>query len=50
MSGAGLDPQAVRQARAEEIEYVRKMGLYTDVPTKECYDKIGNSICNRTLG
>ena len=30
VSGAELDPKAVRQARREEIEYVRKMNLYTN--------------------
>ena len=39
VSGAELDPKAVRQARMEEIEYVRKMSLYTKVPTKEWYNK-----------
>ena len=29
--GASLDPNAVRQARRDEIEYVRKMHLYEKV-------------------
>ena len=41
VSGAELDPKAIRDARAEEIAYVRKMGLYTKVPIKECMVKTG---------
>ena len=36
VSGAALEPKAVRVARAEEIAYVRKMNLYTKVPRAEC--------------
>ena len=43
VSGASLDPSAVRKARAEEIEYVRKMQLYTKVPIEECYRKTGKA-------
>ena len=32
VSGAILDPNEVRKARALEIEYFRKMGVYTKVP------------------
>ena len=39
VSGAELNPKAVRDARAEAIAYVRKMGLYTKVPIKECLMK-----------
>ena len=35
VSGAGLNPKAVRQARTEDIEYVKKMNLYTKVPISE---------------
>ena len=35
------DPKAVRRARGEEIEYVRKMNLYKKVPPKQCYERIG---------
>ena len=41
MSGAALDPSAVKKARAEEIDYVRKMHLYTKVPISECLAKTG---------
>ena len=36
VSGATLDPRKVQQARREEVEYVRQMGLYTKVPIIEC--------------
>ena len=39
--GVALDPTAAEAARAEEITYVRKMNLYTDVPVEECLRKIG---------
>ena len=41
VSGAALEPKAVIAARAEEIEYVRKMNLYTKVPIKACVIKTG---------
>ena len=43
VSGAELDTKAVKQARIEEIEYVRKMSLYTKVPIKECYERTGKA-------
>ena len=36
VSGAELDPNMVREARREEIEYVRKMHLYDKVHINEC--------------
>ena len=41
VSGALLDPKMVKKARAEEIEYVRTMKLYTKVPISECLNKTG---------
>ena len=41
VSGAYLDPKMVKKARAEEIEFVRSMKLYTKVPIKECLAKTG---------
>ena len=32
-----LDPKAVKVARAEEVEYIHKMHLYTKVPIAECH-------------
>ena len=43
VSGAALDPKAVIKARQEEVEYVRKMGLYTKVPKSECIKETGRS-------
>ena len=39
VSGAALDPKAVKKARQEEIEYVKKMSLYDQVPVSECLKK-----------
>ena len=33
VSGAELGPEMVRTARGEEVAYIRKMNLYTKVPT-----------------
>ena len=41
VSGANLDPKMVVKARADEIEYVRTMKLYTKVPISECMAKTG---------
>ena len=35
VSGAFLDPKMIKKARADEIEYVRTMKLYTKVPISE---------------
>ena len=43
VSGAELDPKVVKQARSEEIEYVRKWSFYTKVLIKERYDKTGKA-------
>ena len=41
VSGAFLDPKMVKKARADEIEYVRTMKLYTKVPISDCIAKTG---------
>ena len=41
VSGRALDPEQVKKARKEEIEYVHKMGLYVKVPINECHNKTG---------
>ena len=43
VSGAQLDPQAVKLTRKEEIDYIHKMNLYTKVPTTQCHQKTGKS-------
>ena len=42
VSGKYLDADAVRQARADEIEYYRKMGVYKKVPIAECLARTGH--------
>ena len=44
VSGAALDPNKVRAARAEEMEYVRKMDFFTKVPVSECFEQIGKQL------
>ena len=39
VSGVQLDPKAVKMARGEEIEYIHKMKLHTEVPTTERYQR-----------
>ena len=41
MSGDKLDTEGVNKARAEDITEVYKHNLYTKVPIKECWVKIG---------
>ena len=41
ISGKYLDPAGVRTARAAEVEYYNKMGVYIKVPTSECIAKTG---------
>ena len=43
VSGAELDPGKVKTARAEEVEYVRKMRLYDKVLISQCYQKTGKA-------
>ena len=43
VSGAELNPEMVKKARSEEIEYVRKMRLYDKVPISECKQVTGKS-------
>ena len=40
-TGAYLNPQMVKKARAEEIEYVRQMKLYTKVSIEWCIKRTG---------
>ena len=43
LTGKELDVEAVRQARKEEIEFVKHLGVYEEVPTTECIKNIGKS-------
>ena len=40
-TGAYSNPDMVRKARAEEVDYIRKMNLYTKVPISECMENTG---------
>jgi hypothetical protein len=42
-TGDVLDPTLVREARREEIEYMRSIGLYTKVSISECWEKTGKA-------
>ena len=33
-----MNPELVKEARKAEMEYFRKMGVYTKVSKKRCYD------------
>ena len=41
VSGAALDPERVKKARQEEIDYIHKMMLYTKMPINECVKATG---------
>ena len=43
VSGATLNPQDVRTARQEEIDYVRTMDLYEKVPIQQWYERTGKA-------
>ena len=42
-TGEELEWDGVTQARGEEMREVHKHGIYTKVPTKECWDKTGKA-------
>ena len=43
VSGALLDPEQVYKARLEEVEYIRGMKLYDEVPNDECWQVTGKA-------
>ena len=43
VSGQPLDPAQVRRARAEEIEYFKKHGVYVKVPISRCWQLTGKA-------
>ena len=43
ISGEWLQPELVKQARAEEMAEVRKHRVYEKVDTSECYDRTGKA-------
>ena len=42
-TGQQLDPALARAARLEEIEFMKKIGLYEEVPIEECWEKTGKA-------
>ena len=41
VTGAELDANMVKSARQDEISYIRKMGLYREVPISDCWEDTG---------
>ncbi|CAK0818994.1 unnamed protein product [Prorocentrum cordatum] len=41
ISGARLDPKMVRAARADEMAYMERLGVFWRVPTSECHEAAG---------
>jgi hypothetical protein len=41
--GGLLDIGKVREARAEEVEYMKSKGIWREVPIQECWDKSGKA-------
>ena len=40
-SGKQLDPKKVREARAEEMDFVKRIRVYDEADLAECYEKTG---------
>jgi hypothetical protein len=40
-TGEGLDPQMVKQAREEKLEFMKKIGLFELVPVEDCWKSTG---------
>ena len=43
ITGATLDAPLVKAARKEELDWVRKQGVWTVVPTSMCWDETGKN-------
>ena len=43
MFGSAVEPEFVKKARQEEIQYVQKMRLYDTVPVEGCYKNTGRA-------
>jgi len=41
VSGSKLKPEMVKKARKEEIEYIKKLGVYRKVPISKCLQQTG---------
>ena len=42
-TGNLLDPALAKAARLEEIAFMKKIGLYEEVPVEECWEKTGKA-------
>ena len=42
-NGKQLDPLKVREAREEEMIFVREIGVYDEVDLEECFEKTGRA-------
>ena len=40
-TGEYLDPELARRARLEEIQFMKKIGLFEEVPVEQCCEMIG---------
>ena len=40
-TGEPLDPALARAARLEEVSFMKKIGLYDEVPIQECWERTG---------
>ena len=41
--GTPLRSDLVREARAEELRWIRKAGIYSRVPLRQCYERTGKA-------
>ena len=41
VNGVDLDPELVKKARREEVEFYKTMGVYEKVPLSECFEVTG---------
>ena len=43
ITGVLLDPLLVAEAKAKELEEIRRFGVYKKVPVKDCHDSTGKA-------
>jgi len=41
-TGGDIDPELAKAARAEEVRFMEKIGLYDEVPIRECWEETGS--------
>ena len=42
-TGEHLDPELARRARSEEIQFMKKISLFEEVPIEQCWEMIGKA-------